>query len=569
MALACWTIASCEAKLREFGEASDGGASSSGGASSGGGSESGGAGGSGGNVSSGGGTGTGGDGGTVCEPDQPVCNDRIPTTCLRDGSGFVGGGTPCATGQSCKAGACEDDPCTAGQRFCLKGELRLCNEDLTSDLVTRCGARDYCDKTELKCLPQNCSPGTPTCGEGGQPQVCAEDGSAFENNGDKCGGKEPTCTAGVCRCSPGLVRCDKKQPQTCNGNNEWINNGEPCASAVYDHCDDETGRCITKSVTIEFGEWKRSVLVNGAIKETATKVDQFLLDKYEVTVGQFRRFLDAWVDLPGNVRGWRPKSGDGKHTHVNDGNGLTNVLHDNTAATFEPGWNTAWGDTLPRVKGDFAADKGWNYFLRFTGNPLVESPYATWTPGVAANEDKPINMVNWFTAYAYCIWDGGFLPTEAEWEWAARGGHDARPYPWGAEEPESTNTKLAVYNCQWPTGVKDCVGTVNIVDVDKGPAQAGISRWGNVHMAGNVWEWVMDWRSGPNGAVPVYPDPCVNCSRLDPTYPPAPAPTPAKVNRGGDFFFEPWRMKTDAYRVYHVEWIDHYGGFRCARNGLK
>src|SRR6202007_2812018 len=63
---------------------------------------------------------------------------------------------------------------------------------------------------------------------------------------------------------------------------------------------------------------------------------------------------------------------------------------------------------------------------------------ATWTTSPGTQENLPMNCVNWYESYAFCIWDGGFLPSEAEWEYAAAGGSQQREYPWGATAPGTT-----------------------------------------------------------------------------------------------------------------------------------
>ena len=98
-------------------------------------------------------------------------------------------------------------------------------------------------------------------------------------------------------------------------------------------------------------------------------------------------------------------------------------------------------------------------------------------------ENYPVNLVNWHGAKAFCLWKDKRLPTEAEWEKAARG-MNGQIYPWGIQPP---NQQLARYNQSWTQEI----GHKVMVPVDSMPE--GKSPYGNYHMVGNVKEWVDDW----------------------------------------------------------------------------
>jgi sulfatase modifying factor 1 len=262
----------------------------------------------------------------------------------------------------------------------------------------------------------------------------------------------------------------------------------------------------------------------------------FRMDKYLVTVGRFRQFVNAWNG------GWLPTAGSGKHAHLNGGQGL--VAAGETGANgvvYEPGWDaTDWNNTTdidPTTANLTASSCGAN---------------STWTSSATTQESLPIDCVTWYEAEAFCIWDGGFLPSEAEWEYVAAGGSDQREYPWGAPSPGTacpgTGCSYAIYNCDYPNGSGSCSGVADIAPV--GYASQGAGKWGQIDMAGEVSEWALDYYN-------TYADPCPDCASF--------LASTSRVVRGGYFNGgAPVLLPQD--RSYYPPAVRGYGiGFRCAR----
>jgi formylglycine-generating enzyme len=261
-------------------------------------------------------------------------------------------------------------------------------------------------------------------------------------------------------------------------------------------------------------------------------VSSFRLEKYLVTVGRFRQFVAAW----NGGAGWLPSAGSGKHTHLNGGQGLNA-----TGGGFEPGWVASDDPSVAPTNANLACTG------QLVPNLATGSHYDTWTPSVASQENWPITCVNWYEAYAFCIWDNGFLPSEAEWEYAAVGGSEERHYPWGTAAP-GTSSQYAIYACYYPSGSGSCTGVVNFAPV--GTAALGVGAWGQLDLAGSVWEWNLDWHAG-------YVNPCVDCANF--------TPATQRSDQGGDFNtgtgqFPPFRGANNP-----ADEGAYAYGFRCAR----
>lgn len=294
-----------------------------------------------------------------------------------------------------------------------------------------------------------------------------------------------------------------------------------CMNSSQSHgCGPSFGEDCCASHVVPGGEFRRSY--DGQLCQSSkapASVSEFALDRFAVTVQRFRSFAE-------DGRGTRlapPKPGSGSHPKI-----------------ANSGWRARWNEQLEVDPA--ALRKG-----------VASCKHATWNDP-RRSETLPMNCVTWYEAFAFCAWDGGRLPTEAEWNYAAAGGSEQRVYPW-SNPPESAviGHDHAVYGeaAPHPVGSRSPLGD---------------ARWGHADMAGNVWNWTLDASTAADRLIPNlgadacstagYPVPCVDCAEVS---------EGPRLVRGGGFGIAAGALRTSIRRASPPSARHHVFGFRCAR----
>lgn len=278
-------------------------------------------------------------------------------------------------------------------------------------------------------------------------------------------------------------------------------------------------------------------------------VDSFWMDVTEVTNAQFRAFVEAtdyvttaerkpdWEELRKQLPPGTPKPPD-------------SVLVASSLVFTAP--------THPVSLNNYAQWWQWQ-------------PGADWQhpegPGssIAGKDDYPVVHVSWDDAQAYARWAGKRLPTEAEWEWAARGGLEGAVYPWGNEHVEAGVSKANTWQGRFPDQNTEKDGFYTAAPV-RSFAPNG---YGLYDMAGNVWEWCQDFYRPDyyqtlqqRGTVHNPQGPAQSYDPQEPT-------VPKRVQRGGSFLCHDSycsSYRASARMKSSPDTGLSHAGFRCVRD---
>ncbi len=310
------------------------------------------------------------------------------------------------------------------------------------------------------------------------------------------------------------------------------------------------------------------------------KVSPYLLDAYEVSGGRFR----AWVEATnGNLRGSAPAPGAGAHPKI-----------------AKSGWRAEWNAVLPTSRAEVDALLGPEK-CQEGGNIDDFGTLTWWTPTLegkikqanggrpdilaantkAALDSKPVNCVPWHVLMAFCIWDGGRLPTDAEFSFAAQAGAEQRAFPWGAFAKNevvhvdnrndlslvpllAAGSKFMSASLYDPT-LGPNKFPANYVHTFGGPFRTtrdnashvppvgrlalGNGKWGHADLAGGMYEWTMD--EGP-----IRPGACEDCANV--SYPAMDAYDPGTTEGSIPDFQHKW-FAGGARSVRGGAWDNSFG----------